>query len=189
MPMVKGTEIRPGMVLRVDGELYLVVKMTHITPGNWRGIVQTKLKHVKKGTTAEKRFSPEDKLESTYLEVKNVEYIYSTKDSAVFQDLATYEEIEIPLDQVEEQLPYLPLNSQCKVRFIDGAPISVDLPASVELSVVDAPPSVRGDTATNVYKIVKTGTGLEVRCPSHIKTGDNIKVDTRTGEFIERANK
>jgi len=188
MAVVKGTELRPGMVIRVDGELYLVTKMTHITPGNWRGIVQTKIKSIMKGNTYDKRFSPEDKIENLYLDVRNAEYIYNTQTAAVFQDLETYEDIEIPLDQVEDQLPYLPLNSKCKIQIIDELPIAIDLPSAVELLVVEAPPAVRGDTATNVNKLVKTETGLEVKTPAHIKEGDRIKVNTTTGEFQERVS-
>ncbi len=188
MAMVKGTELRPGMVIRIDGEILVVVKMTHITPGNWRGIVQTKLKNITKGNSFDKRLSPEDKIEILYLDKRDAEYIYNTQHAAVFQDLDSFEDIEIPLDQVEDQLPFLPLNSKCKINLIEGMPIAIDLPSAVELRVVEAPPAVRGDTATNVNKLVKTETGLEVRTPAHIKEGDVIKVNTTTGEFLERVS-
>jgi len=189
MAMIKGTEIRPGMVLRVNGELYLVVKMEHVTPGKGRGIIQTKVKSLSKGNTFDMRFSPSDKVENTYLEMKEAEFLYTDSHYAVFMDLETYDNIEIPLDQVKEQLPFMPPNCTVKIRFIDESPIAVELPTAVELRVETAPPAVKGDTATNVSKIVKTETGLEVKTPAHIKEGDVIKVDTRTGEFVERVNR
>ena len=189
MAKIKGTEIRPGMVLKVDGDLFVVIKMDHVTPGKGRAHIQTKLKSVSKGTTFEKRFSSSDKIESAFVDIRAAEYLYADAMHAVFMDIETYDNIEISLDMAKDALPYMPDNAEAKIKFIDGTPILVDLPASVELKVQTAPPSVKGDTATNVTKVVTTETGLEVRTPAHIKVGDTIKVDTRTGEFIERVNK
>ncbi|GAB4152626.1 MAG: elongation factor P [Planctomycetota bacterium] len=186
--MIKGTEIRAGMIIRHEGDIFSVEKMEHVTPGKGRAHIQTKLRSLTRGTMYEVRFSPSDKIENLLVENKIAEYLYSDSHHAIFMDLSDYENIELPLENVSEQLRYLRPNAECRIQFIDGEPFNLDLPAAVELEVVDAPPAVKGDTATNVTKVCITETGLEVKTPAHIRQGDKIKVDTRTGEFLERVN-
>lgn len=187
--MIKGTEIRPGMVIRHEGEIFVVEKMDHVTPGKGRAHIQTKLRSVSKGNAFEVRFSPSDKVDNLNVEYKTVEYLYSDTHHAIFQDTTDYESIELPLENVREYLKFIRPNAECRIQFIDDEPVNLDLSASVELEVVEAPPAVKGDTATNVTKLCVTETGLEVKTPAHIREGDIIKVDTRTGDFLERVNK
>ena len=187
--MIKGTEIRSGMVIRVKGELYSVLKMDHVTPGKGRAHIQTKLRSLSSGNTSEMRFSSNDKIDNLMVENKTVEYLYSDQQNAVFMDPQDFDNVEIPLDSCREELQYLVPNAKCTIQYIDGRPMSIELPAAVELEVEVAPPAVKGDTATNVTKTCTTETGLEVKIPAHINEGDIIKVDTRSGDFIERVNK
>ena len=187
--MIKGTEIRVGMIIRHKGVTYSVIKMDHVTPGKGRAMVQTKLRSFETGNTSEVRFSPSDKIDNLMVEFKSAEYLYSDTLQAIFMDLSDYENIELPLETCKEDLRFMAPNAECRIQYIDGEPIAIDLPASLELLVKVAPPATKGNTATNVSKICVTETGLEVKTPAHIKEGDTIKVDTRTGDFIERVNK
>jgi elongation factor P len=184
--LINATEIRKGMVVRMDDELYLVTEYEHIAPGNWRAIVQAKLRNIKQGNTVQRRFRSSDKLETVFLESKVMEYLYKQGDSYCFMDTESYEQVMLPAELVEESMPYVALNSQVRIAFYDGKPLSVDLPASVVLKVVETEPGARGNTVTNVFKPAKLETGLVVKVPLFINIGDKLKVDTRTREFISR---
>jgi elongation factor P len=160
--------------------------MDHLTPGNLGGIIQTKLRRFTDGKTVPMRLSPYDKLEEVVLEKHDVEFLYSDTAHAVFMNTENYEQIELPLDLIEEQLGYLLPNTSCVIEFFDGQAVALELPTTVALEVTDAPPAERGNTATNVSKEVITETGLKVKTPHYVQTGDKIKVDTRNGDFVER---
>lgn len=184
--MINATEIKKGQVIKVDNDLYLVVDYQHITPGNWRGMVQAKLKHLKDGNVVQKRFRSTDKIEDVFLEHRTMEYLYKEGDNYCFMDTENYEQVFLNKGIVEDAIPFMKLNSQVKVTFYEGMAISVELPPSVSLKIVETDPGMKGDTVTNVYKPAKTETGLVVKVPLYIDNGETIKVDTRTGEFLSR---
>lgn len=184
--MVSATEIKRGTVLKMEGELYLVVDFQHVTPGNWRGMVQAKLKSLKQGSVVQKRFRSTDKLEDIFLDHREMEYLYKDGDNYCFMDTENYEQISLPKEAVEGAIPYMTLNSKAKISFYEGKALSVELPTSVTLRIVETDPGMKGDTVVNVYKPAKMETGLVVKVPLFINSGELIKVDTRTGEFLGR---
>jgi len=184
--LINATDLRKGMMIKIDGELYLVVDYQHVTPGNWRGMVQTKLKSMKQGSIVQKRFRSTDKLEDVFLEHRTMEYLYKDGENYCFMDTEDYEQVLLPKEAVEDAMPYMTLNSQAKIAFYEGKALSVELPTSVSLKIVETDPGVKGDTVVNVYKAAKVETGLVVKVPLFINNGEVIKVDTRTGEFLGR---
>lgn len=184
--MLSATEIKRGTVLKMDGELYLVVDYQHVTPGNWRGMVQAKLKSMKQGSIVQKRFRSTDKIEDVFLEHRTMEYLYKDGENYCFMDTENYEQILLPKEAVADAMPYMTLNSQANIAFYEGKALSVELPTSVFLKIVETDPGMKGDTVVNVYKAAKLETGLVVKVPLFITNGEVIKVDTRTGEFLGR---
>jgi elongation factor P len=187
MAAINCTEIRKGMVVRVDKDDFLVVDRQHITPGNWRGMVQMKLKNMKTGSITQKRFGSTERLETVFLEKKPCEYLFREGTGYVFMDKVTFDQFNLPGDLIDEDMKFVPENGEVQVTLLDEVPIGIDLPASVVLEVVDSEPSIRGDTATNVTKKATCQTGLEIKVPQFIEVGEKVKVDTRTGEFISRS--
>lgn len=184
--MVSATELKRGMVIKMDGELYTVVDYQHVTPGNWRGMVQAKLKSQKQGSIVQKRFRSTDKVEDIFLEHRSMEYLYRDGDNYCFMDTENYEQIMLPEEAVKDAILYMTLNSQAKIAFYEGKALSIELPTSVTLKIVETDPGMKGDTVVNVYKPAKLETGLIVKVPLFVNNGETIKVDTRTGEFLGR---
>lgn len=184
---VPATEARRGNVLKLEDRYYLIVDANLVTPGNWRGFVQFKLKDISSGSIAQKRISSDAKIEVIFLDRKECEYLYRQGNTRVFMDKESFDQYEIPDGDIEGVLPYLLENTTVTVTFLEGKPISVDLTAAVTLKVVEADASARGNTATDVKKNAKCETGLVVAVPHFIVAGESIKIDTRTGEFISRA--
>ncbi|MCB9932623.1 MAG: elongation factor P [Planctomycetes bacterium] len=186
--MLKATDLRKGKVIKIDGKLVRITDFQHITPGNWRGIVQIKYKDIITGNGSQKRISPEDKFEDVYLDNRKMQYLYKQGDNYVFMDMETYEQPEISADVVGDAANYLRENDECNIMFYEGKVVSLELPPNVTLTVEYTEPGVKGDTVQNVTKPAKLETGLEIKVPNHIHIGDRVKVDTRTGEFVERDN-
>lgn len=186
--MIKATELRVGKVIVLDGKLVRITNFEHITPGNWRGIVQIKFKDLITGIGSQKRVNPDDKFEEAYLETKPMAFLYKQGDKYVFMDNETYEQPELDADVVGEAANYLKENDEVKICFHEGRVVSLELPASVVLTITEAEPGIRGNSVSNVFKPAKVETGLTIKVPNHINQGDKVKVDTRTGEFMERVN-
>ncbi len=187
MAAVNCTEVRKGMVVKVDNQDFLVVDRQHITPGNWRGMVQMKLKNMKTGSIVQKRFGSTERLETVFLENKPCQYLFQEGKDYVFMDNVSYEQFSLAGELIEDDMKFVPPNGDVQVTLLDDKPIAIELPASVTLEIVDSEPSIRGDTATNVTKKAKCQTGLEIKVPQFIEVGEKVKVDTRSGEFISRA--
>ena len=186
--VLKATDLRKGKVIKMDGKLVRITDFQHITPGNWRGIVQIKYKDIITGTGSQKRIRPEDKFEDVFLDQRKMQYLYKNADKYVFIDMETYEQPELNEDVVGDANLYLKENDECSILFYEGQVVSLDLPANVTLKVEYTEPGVKGDTVQNVTKPATLETGIEIKVPNHINIGDNVKVDTRTGEFVERVN-
>ena len=188
MASINYSQVRKGMVIvGDDGQLYSVVDRDLNTPGNWRAILQLKLKNLKTGAVTMNRVRPEDKVEQAYLDKRAMQYLYQEGDEYVFMDLETYDQIHLHSDWVGDQILYLKENDNAQVTFYDGKPLSLELPATVELKVVETEPSVKGATAAAQYKPAKLETGLKITVPPFVGIGEVVQVDTRTGEYLSRA--
>jgi elongation factor P len=180
------SDVRKGMVILDEGQLCYVVDRNLHTPGNWRAILTLRLKYLKTGNVLDKRVKPEDKVEQAYLDTREMEYIYQEGDGYVFMDSETYEQITLAKDWVGDMMLFMKENTKAKIVFYDGKPISLELPASVELKVVDTEPSVKGATAAAQYKPAVLETGLKITVPPFINIGETVVVDTRESKYLSR---
>jgi len=184
--MIAATQIKRGMTIKLNGELYRVFSFQHITPGNWRGMVQTKLKSVKTGSIIEHRFRSEDRVEQAYMEMHQMEYLYTDGTDYYFMNTVTFEQIHLPLELLEDSVSYLIPNIQIQVEFYEGRPIGIELPPSVVLKVISTEPALRGATVSNVNKPATLETGLVIQVPPFVNEGEIIRVDTNEGKYLER---
>jgi len=176
------------MAVRIDGALFIITQYTHVTPGNLRAFVQVKLKNLTSGATIEKRLRSGEDVEQIDLDRRQVEYLYSDADGAVFMDSETFDQFTISEDVLGDALKFMKPNTTIVGLMHDGRAISVELPASVELEVTDTPPGIKNATATNVMKEATLETGLVTKVPPFINVGEKIRVSTATGEYQSRAN-
>jgi len=184
----KFIDVRKGQVIvGEDGQLYAVVDREHITPGNWRAILNLKLKNLNTGSIAVNRVKPEDKVEVAYLERRKMQYLYQEGEDYIFMDQETFDQLPLSKEWVGDQMLYLKENDEAQVIMYEGKPISLELQAMVELVVKETEPAVKGATAAAQYKPAILETGLKVTVPPFISIGEKIQVDTRTGEYLSRA--
>jgi elongation factor P len=187
---VKYIDVRKGQVIvGGDGQLYVVVDREHITPGNWRAILNLKLKNLKTGTIAVNRVKPDDKVELAYLDRRQMQYLYAEGDGYVFMDNESFDQITLQEEMVGELMQYLKENDSVQVVLFDGKPLSIDPPATVELKVTDTEPSVKGATAAAQFKPATLETGLKITVPPFVNVGDVVQVDTRECKYLGRAGK
>jgi elongation factor P len=185
---IEYSQVRKGMVIvGEDGQLYHVVDRNLNTPGNWRAILTLKLKNLKSGNVNEKRYKPDDKVEQAYLDKREMQYIYQDGDGFVFMDTETFDQITLGREWVGELMLFLKEGNKAQVVFYEGKPISLELPATVELKVTETEPSVKGATAAAQFKPATMETGLKITVPPFISIGEVLAVDTRTGEYLSRA--
>ena len=186
--MYTPSDFRKGLRIIVDDQPYYVVSYQHFKMGRGKANIRTKLKHIKSGGVVEKVFSSNDSFKPPDMEEKRMQYLYEDSDEMAFMDSSTFEQISIAVENLGDSKWYMLENEEYKVLFLDGEAISIDLPTSVILKVVETEPSAKGDTVSNVTKAAKLQTGLTVKVPPFVKEGDKVKVDTRSGEYLERAN-
>ena len=184
---MRASEIRKGQAVIMDGKLMVVTGADHNTPGNLRAKVQFKLRDVAKGTIMDKRVGATDDIETTTLDSRQVEYLYSDNDGLILMDLETYDQNTIPKEVFGDDALYLKPNTQMTAMFHNGKVVSYDLPKTVDLKVTDTPPGIRGATATNQQKDATLETGLKTRVPPFIEIGEVIRVSTEHGEYLSRA--
>lgn len=184
--MLNATEIRKGMIIKHQDEIYEVLDVQHITPGNWRAMVQTKLRNVKTGSATEYRFRSNDRVEQVLTELKPMEFLYVSGTNFVFMDMTSYEELHLPAEVVGNAVQFMLPNTSVMISYLDGNPVGVQLPTTVDLKVVETEPPLRGATITNQFKPAKLETGLVVQVPSFVERNEIIRVDTRSGEYVER---
>jgi len=185
---ITATQLRVGMMLQLDGALFRVMKTQHITPGNWRGMVQTTLRNIQSGSKMEKRFRSTDRVERASVDAQEMEYLYADGDHYVFMHPETYEQVSLNLEMLEESLPYIVPNTRVTVEFFDSKPLGVTLPTTVDLRVQETEPALRGATATASMKPATLETGLVVQVPQFVTDGDVVRVDTTEGKYIARVN-
>ena len=175
------------MALNYNGDISVVLDMQHRTPGNLRAFVQASLRSIRTGKTSDVRFSSTEKLDVVPMMTRKLDFSYKDGEDFVFSDPETYETTTLMPELVGEAKNYLVENGSVTVTFVEDKPVLVELPSSVVLKVADAPEGIRGDSSNNVQKAVILETGITVQAPLFIKTGEKIKVDTRTGKYMERA--
>ncbi len=185
--LVPATQLRVGMVVMHNNDLHRIMELTHVTPGNWRGFVRTKLRNLRSGLQTEHRFRSEDKVDRITLEQLEMEYLYQSGDDFFFMNSENYDQLSLSKNALGDSVSYLIPNLKIKVDYHEDRPVGVTLPKTVDLQVTDTPPSLKSATVTNELKPATTETGLIVRVPSFIDVGETIRVDTETGEYISRA--
>jgi elongation factor P len=185
--MIPATQLRPGMVVKFNNELYSVFKMEHRTPGNLRGFVQAKMRNFKTGTMIEHRFSSEDRVERAALDEQEMEYLYDDGEYFYFMNTETFEQMHLMKDLLGDATNFLIPQLHVNVEFYEGKPISVELPPSVIMTVLETEPGLKGATVSNVTKPAKLETGLVVQVPPFINEGEKIRVSTSESSYLERA--
>ena len=185
--MIKASDIRKGRTIIHDGSLYVCHDAQHVAKGNKRSYMQTKLKDLKSGAITEVRFNVDDKIEIPFVESKEYEFLYHDGQNYIFMDTESFDQIPIDKDLIGDGTAYLIPNTKVTCDIYDGGIIGVTLPHTLELTVKDTPPVIKGATVTNQPKEAVLETGARVRVPGFIAPGEKIRVDTRNGEYIERA--
>ncbi|HTB18927.1 MAG TPA: elongation factor P [Bryobacteraceae bacterium] len=185
--MISATQLRPGMVIKFNNELYSIFKMEHRTPGNLRGFVQVKMRSLRSGTMTEHRFSSEDRVDRAALEEIEMEYLYDDGEYYYFMNTENFEQMHLTRDILGDAVDYLVPQLKVNVEFYEGKPMSVELPPTVDLTVVETEPGLKGASVSNVTKAAKLETGLVVQVPPFINEGEKVRVSTAEGTYQERA--
>ncbi len=185
--MISAGDFRNGVTFEMDGNVYQIIEFQHVKPGKGAAFVRTKIRNVIAGSVVEKTFNPNDKYPTAFVERKEMEYSYSDGGLYYFMDQETYELVPINESELDDNFKFVKENMICKVLSYKGKVFGVEPPTFVELQVTETEPGVKGDTATNATKPATLETGAEIRVPLFINEGDMIRIDTRTGEYMERA--
>ncbi len=184
---VDTNSFKNGMHIELDGKVWRIVEFQHVKPGKGGAFVRTKLKSLDAGAVVDRTFRAGEKFPRVHTETKNVQYLYDDGSEVHFMDQETFEQFGVPHGELEAELPYMQPNSSVQVLTVNGKPSSIQLPSSVELTVVDTEPGVKGDTVSNVTKPATLETGAVVQVPLFVNVGDRLKVDPREGRYISRA--
>jgi elongation factor P len=174
------------MIIIYENDLFRVTAIHHLTPGNKRGFMQTKMKNLKSGIGTEKKFRSEDRLEQATLDTRAMQYLYAEGDLHTFMDTQNYEQTTMPTEEIGDILPFLLPNQIVEIQLFDGKPVGISLPSNVELEVVETEPSFKGATASASYKPAKLETGVTVQVPPFIQVGDKVRVDPVERTYLER---
>jgi len=184
---MNANDLRPGMVIRHNNELFSIHKAEHRTPGNLRAFVQARMRNLRTGALIDHRFRSTDAVERAMLDETEMQYLYADGDSYYFMNTDTFEQVHLHRDILGDRALYLVPDVMLKVVFFEGRPVDVELPPTVDLKVVETEPGIKGASATNVTKPAKLETGLVVQVPPFINEGETIRIDTAEGTYLERA--
>lgn len=184
--MVSAGDFKKGLTIEIDGQVWVIVDFQHVKPGKGAAFVRTKLKNIMQGNVLERTFNPTEKFPKAHVETKTMEYLYNDGEIYYFMDQETYEQIPLNHSQVEDALNYVKENMPVTIKFFKGQAFSVEPPNFVELVVAETEPGFKGDTATAGSKPAILETGAKIMVPLFVNQGDKIRVDTRTGEYMER---
>ncbi len=184
--MLSASEFRKGYTFEMEGQIYVIVDFQHVKPGKGAAFVRTKIRNIISGSVIEKSFNPSDKFPKAHIERKVMQYLYDDGELYYFMDNESYEQIPLNKSQVEEAIMYLKPNDTAIIKFYKGEAFSVEAENFVELEVTHTEPGVKGDTATGATKPATLETGVVINVPLFVNTGDRIRVDTRSGEYMER---
>ena len=185
--MISAGEFRNGVTFDMDGNVFQIIEFQHVKPGKGAAFVRTKIRNVISGAVVERTFSPTEKFPTAYIERKDMQYLYSDGDLYYFMANETYENIPINADKLSDNFKFVKENIDCKILSYKGVVFGVEPPTFLELQVTKTDPGFKGDTATNTLKPATLETGAEIKVPLFINEGEMIRVDTRTGEYLERA--
>lgn len=185
--MISSNDFRNGLTIEVDGQVFLIIEFLHVKPGKGSAFVRTKLKNVETGGIVERTFRAGEKVSRAILERSEMQYLYRAGEEFTFMDSETFEQLALTADDLGDQVNYLKDGTTITAVRYQGRLIGIELPNSVELTVVETDPGIRGDTASGGTKPAKLETGLVVQVPFFINEGDVLRIDTRTGQYLERA--
>lgn len=184
--MIDVNDLRKGVIFEIDNSLFRVIEYSFNKPGRGNATIKIKARDLRRGNTLEKTFTSGERVKDVRLDFHNAQYLYNDGELYYFMDVETYEQPAIPASIVGEYSGFLKGEMEVKLTFFENEPLDIELPTTVDLEVTYAEPAVKGDTATGVTKRVETETGLSVNVPYFVATGDKIRVDTRTGEYVTR---
>jgi elongation factor P len=187
MATIQATRLKKGMLVKMEQDLFRVLELQHVTPGNLRGFVRVKLRNIRSGSLSDQKLRSEDSVERATLDEREMQYLYHDGDDYYFMDTSSYEQIHINSEALGESVHYLKGEMTINVEFYGSEPVGIELPQTVDLKVVDTVPGIKGATASNQIKPATLETGLVVSVPPFINTGDMIRVNTETGEYLARA--
>ena len=185
--LLVATDLRPGNIVVHNGQLHRILTVTHITPGNWRGMVHAKMRNLKTGSQLEHRFRSEDRVDKASFDTHEMQYLYSDPSGHHFMNMETYEQIALSDEVLGDEIGYLLPETVITVDFYEERPVGIELPNTVVLRIVETEPVMKGATAAGGSKPAKLETGLTVGVPQFVEAGTKIIVDTRTGEYVSRA--
>lgn len=185
--MITAGDFKKGVTIEIEGQVFNIVDFQHVKPGKGAAFVRTKIKNVMTGAVLERTFNPSDKFPRAMIETKTMQYLYTDGELYYFMDNDTFEQLPFNHDIVEDALPFMIENTEATVRFYKGKPFSVEPPNFVVLQIVETEPGVKGDTVNNTTKPAKLETGYTISVPLFVNTGESVRIDTRTGEYMERA--
>jgi elongation factor P len=184
---VNTNQFKNGMHIEIDGGVWRIVEFQHVKPGKGGAFVRTKVKNLDTGAVVDRTFRAGEKFQRMHTEVKSAQYLYDSGDEVIFMEDETYEQFSLPRKSVAAELEFIPPSTSVQILTVDGKPSGLQLPSSIELSVTETEPGVKGDTVSNVTKPAKLETGATVQVPLFVNTGDRIKVDPRERRYISRA--
>jgi elongation factor P len=187
MATIQATRLKKGMLVKMEQDLFRVLELQHVTPGNLRGFVRVKLRNIRSGTLSDQKLRSEDSIERATLDEREMQYLYQDGDDYYFMDTSSYEQIHINSEALGESVNYLKPEMTINVEFYGSEPVGIELPQTVDLKVLETVPGIKGATASNQVKPATLETGLVVQVPPFINTGDMIRVNTETGEYLARA--
>ncbi len=184
--MISAGDFRNGITIELDNSVYQIIEFQHVKPGKGAAFVRTKLKDIKNGGVVERTFRPTEKCPQAHIDRKDMQYLYKDGELYTFMDTETYDQVQLSDDLVGDALKFVKENEICKVCSHNGSAFSIEPPLFVELDITDTEPGFKGDTATGASKPATVETGAQVMVPLFVETGDKIKIDTRTGEYLSR---
>jgi elongation factor P len=187
MASIQATRLKKGMLIKVDQDLFRVLELQHVTPGNLRGFVRVKLRNIRSGTLSDQKLRSEDSLDRATLEEREMQYLYKDGDDYYFMDTASYDQIHISSEALGDSVDYLKAEMTINVEFYGEEPVGIELPQTVDLAVRETVPGIKGATASNQVKPATLETGLVVQVPPFINEGDVVRISTETGEYLSRA--
>jgi elongation factor P len=187
MATIQATRLKKGMLVKMDQDLFRVLELQHVTPGNLRGFVRVKMRNIRNGTLSDQKLRSEDSVERATLDERQMQYLYQDGDDYYFMDTSSYEQIHISNEALGDSVNYLKSEMTIQVEFYGTEPVGIELPQTVDLKVLETVPGIKGATASNQVKPATLETGLVVSVPPFINTGDVVRVSTETGEYLARA--
>lgn len=187
MASINATRLKKGMLVKIGADLFRVLELQHVTPGNLRGFVRIKFRNIRSGTLSDQKLRSEDTMDRAVLDEREMQYLYKDGESFHFMDTTSFEQLHIDAEALGDSIDYLIPDALIKVEFYGEEPVGIELPPTVDLIVEDTAPGIKGATASNQIKPARLETGLVVNVPPFVNTGDKVRVSTETGEYLARA--